>query len=76
MSLNLRAAIRELYFWQRNPEANNFHALLYNLIAKADRENREALKRGFQSEVLAYEYWYNSPNPDLFFKQKLGDNFV
>lgn len=71
MSLSLKAAIRELYYWQYS-KLNNFHSMLYDLIAKADNSNRAALRRGFPSEVLAYEYWYNSSDPILFFKEKGG----
>jgi hypothetical protein len=45
MSLSLKAAIRELYYWQYS-KLNNFHSMLYDLIAKADNSNRAALKGG------------------------------
>lgn len=38
-----------------------FSARLIRLIAKADYQNRELLRRVFPDHVEAYETWMNSP---------------
>ena len=35
-----------------------FTARLLRLIPKADRQNRERLRKGFPEEVAAYEKWF------------------
>lgn len=35
-----------------------FTAHLLRLIAKADNENRERIRKGFPEEVAAYEWWH------------------
>lgn len=40
--------------------SNCFGEMLFRLIAKADYENRRLLKRGFEKEVLLYEWWVSS----------------
>jgi hypothetical protein len=59
--------VRELYCWQRIDDADNFHAVLYNLIAKSDPENRERLRAGFPDEVKAFEDWQAAPSAVEFF---------
>ena len=38
-----------------------FGELLFKLISKADHDNRRRLKKGFEKEVLLYEWWMNTP---------------
>jgi hypothetical protein len=44
-------------------EINNFSALLFLLIAKADAENRRRISAVYPSHVEMYENWLNSPTP-------------
>ena len=71
--MNLDEAIRELYYskYQNN---DNFHSMLYRLIAKADPSNRRRLSVGFPAEVLAYTMWLESENEKEFFEKYLGKN--
>jgi len=39
--------------------ADWFTAQLFRLIAKADVQNRERLRKGFPEEVAVYEEWWN-----------------
>lgn len=66
--MNFQQAVEELYHWQRNPGADNFHALLYTLIAKSDLGNRARLELAFPEEVDAYRKWFLSVDPDDFFE--------
>ena len=43
--------------------ADNFGALLFLLIAKADLDNRERLRKGFPEHVQKYEEYMGSPRP-------------
>ena len=68
MKNTLEDAVRELYVWQRlGADATNFTARLYELIAKADPTNKEALRKGFPIEVTAYEAWQYSVDEAEFF---------
>lgn len=58
-------AIHELWYW-RVGDGTNFHSKLYNLIAKADRWNRERIRLGFPEEVKAFEQWENADEKKLF----------
>ena len=71
--MDLEQAIFDLYLWQTNPSADHFTVMLYRLLNKADPVNKERIGVGFPTELLAYELWYNSPDPQGFFKQHLGD---
>lgn len=53
-------AARELFFWQQDSEATNFHAKLFDLIAKADAENYGKLLIGFPEECVAWAEWQGS----------------
>jgi hypothetical protein len=44
-------------------EFDNFGALLFLMIAKADPENRAKLRLGFPEHVKMWEDWYNNPHP-------------
>lgn len=63
----LRKAIRELYFY-RNGTASGFNEQLFDLIKKADLNNKEKIRKGFPSEVAAIDLWNISGNygDDLF----------
>lgn len=65
---DLTTAIRELYHWRKDENATNFHAKLYDLIAKADRLNRRKIAAGFPAEVYAFVLWEDSPNEAKFFE--------
>ena len=64
---NIERARKELYFWIREPHNNNFSALLYTLISKADITNRYKLQKGFPEYVDAFDEYQNSKDPDELF---------
>ena len=43
-------------------EINNFSAMVFMLVAKADPVNREKLKREWPEHVAMYEAWVTGPN--------------
>ncbi len=45
-------------------EVHNFNALVFYMVAKADLDNRERLRRGFPDHVQMYEDWMGSPAPE------------
>lgn len=51
---NIEEAEKKLEEWHTRG-GNHFTSLLFNLIAKADPSNREALRKGFPHEVNVYE---------------------
>lgn len=67
----LARALIELETWQNNPGATNFTSILYNLMAKADKENQEKLFNGFPVRTTAYILWFNSTD-----KKELYDTYV
>lgn len=63
----LLLACRELYFWQHGT-ASGFHTSLFDLIGRADMNNRMKIAKGFPHEVQAYAAWELSKDPEQFFK--------
>lgn len=57
----------ELKNWLENPDATNFHSLLYRLIAKSDPSNRWRLRLGFPEEVKVWEDWHAAESESQFF---------
>lgn len=79
--MTLEDAIRELFFWQYNwlhgHPRDNFHAILYGLIHKADQQNKARLRLAFPEEVQAWEMWVAAPKEEAFFAEhgwKLSPN--
>ena len=71
MELNthaLFAAAVHLYTWQHYG-GDNFHSILFRLIAKADALSVNALRKGFPYEVSVYYEWFNSETPETFYKK-------
>lgn len=64
-----KQAIFELYIWLRDGR-NNFHGLLYTLIAKADSGNLHRLSLGFPIEVNVFKEWRASETSEEFFKKE------
>lgn len=60
----------ELWRWQRDIRADNFTVLLFHLIAKADKQNREALFTAFPDEVICFLDWQAADSSDEFFKRE------
>lgn len=60
-------AVELVFNWQNQPSSDNFSSLLFTLRAKADPENQVKLRNGFPTEMEAWEDWYSSPDPNLFF---------
>lgn len=69
--MNLEQAIFDLWLWQTNPNADHFTVQLYRLIAKADPYRKAQIALGFPTESLAFELWYTSEDPDMFFNTHL-----
>ncbi len=68
MNKELKQAAFDLYLWQCGG-ATNFTAMLFDLIAKADANNKAKLSRAFPVEVATYVEWYNSESPKKFFQR-------
>lgn len=66
ISKRLRAARREFFYWKTNPGANNFSALLYDLICKADRENLRRLGSAYPEFVEVWVAYQQSQDPNGF----------
>ncbi len=66
-------AIHQLFYWQQDPNATNFSALLYTLFQKADPENLEKLSKGFPEQAQAIRRWNAAGNygNDLFLEYGL-----
>ena len=64
-TMNRKEAKEQLRTWVEDKRADNFHSLLYTLIAKSDNGNRERLRKGFPNEVAVYEDWFRDSCSDL-----------
>lgn len=62
----LRQAAQHLYNWQTFG-GTNFHAMLYELMAKADVENFARLIQGFPDECAVFLQWRHAAWPELVF---------
>lgn len=49
-------SIRKVYYWQYS-RMECFNDKLFDLIAKADSQNRAKLRLGFPEEVSVFELW-------------------
>ena len=54
----------DLLYWKNG--GDSFACQLYNLIGKADKFNKEKLRKGFPEYLAAWEEWFNSPNEEEF----------
>ena len=74
MSNELETAVKELYFWQHDRYATNFHAKLYELFQKADVNNKAKLAGAYPNEAKALELWNEAGNygNDLFEQYSWG----
>jgi len=61
---NLIRGMQDLVYWQGG--ADHFNAVIYNLISKADNNNKELLRKGFPYHVLSFEIWQECPSHDDF----------
>lgn len=66
MILEIEKAVAQLYYWQYS-NTGSFFNQLFDLISKADFDNKENLRKGFPFHVEAYELWMESEDPDQFF---------
>lgn len=51
---------------------SHFDAMLFRLIAKADRTNRRKIAAGFPDMVAAYEEWCDAESPRVFYDRHLS----
>lgn len=70
--VQLEKAVRELKNWQDNLFSSNFSAMLYNLICKADIDNKKKLLKGFPARMCAYILWYTSKDKEEFYEKYLN----
>jgi len=68
MQNSYNKTVKELKHYLDTPNATNFSAKLFQLIAKADFENLEKIRLGFPDEVKAYEDFMFSENAENFFQ--------
>jgi len=68
MNEDLKKAVTELYFYEKTRTAGGFMTQLFQLIQKADSDNKARIRMGFPNEVEAMELWNNAENygDDLF----------
>lgn len=66
---SLESAVRELKHWQDNPSASNFTSQLYNIMCKADSDNKKKILKGFPARMVAYLLWLDAPDKDEFYKK-------
>lgn len=59
-------AIFEVWCWQHS-NSGCFTQKLFDLIQKADPDNRKKLAGAFPELYEAWELWYLSPDPEQFF---------
>ena len=64
----LNEAVHNLYHSLRDGKADNFSALLFRLITKADADNKVRLAIAFPNEFAAWYEWQKSPNEQEFFQ--------
>jgi len=66
-------AVFELYEWQYD-NGNNFKCLLFDLIAKADRDNYLRIALGFPIECMLFRAWGQAGDNgnDLFRQFEIG----
>lgn len=67
---NFTEAVQELYRWTIFG-GSWFTSQLYDLIAKADNENKAKLSVGFPHEVTAYVQWQKALSETEFFNENL-----
>ncbi len=67
--MNKQRCAKELYYWLYGTNPTNFTSKLYELISKADGQNRYAISRGFPNEVAIWQEWQDSPDEKEFFKK-------
>lgn len=64
----LQEAAKDIWIWQSYYN-NSFSSELYNLIAKADGQNKAKLARGFPVEVYSYLEWCATKPEVIFFRR-------
>lgn len=62
--------VEKLYAWRKGE--NTFSGILFDLIAKADRENLDLIDRAFPLEVFVYQLWQRADSEKDFFTEWLG----
>jgi hypothetical protein len=67
--ITYEVAVKELYYSIYGSNPTNYHAVLYQLINKADMQNKELLRLAYPMEVHAYEEWESSKSQMKFFSQ-------
>lgn len=67
MKDSLNKAVFELYYWQVG-DGTNFHAMLFDLIQKADMQNLVRLQKAFPAEVQAWKMWLAATDIAGFFE--------
>jgi len=55
--------------YRTNGACSSFVASLYNLIERADKNNREKIRLGFPVEVEIFEEWQAAPTEKDFFNK-------
>lgn len=65
----IEEAIKELYYWQYGTNPTNFTSRLFDLMTKADIQNRCLLAIAFPFESKALELWHAAKSEEVFFKE-------
>lgn len=60
-------AVEALYYWQQG--GTSFSCKIFELLGKADAENRAKLSCSWPELCSAYDHWHAAPSSDAFFAQ-------
>lgn len=66
--MTFEKAVFELWYSIHGTNPSNYHTRLYELIGKADGENRAKLRQVYPQEVRAFEEWQEAESEMEFFK--------
>ena len=61
-------ARREFYLWQKGV-GGDFPSMLYDLISKADADNRHMIAVAFPHHVNIWQDWMTSDSPDQYLEE-------
>lgn len=53
-------AMKNLYYWRRDTFPSSFSDMLYQLLNKADDENKMKIFKGFPEATICYLLWYTN----------------
>ena len=61
-------ALRQIFFWRREPGSSFYHRLI-ELFIKADKDNYNRLAEGFPAMAMAIAIYQASDDPEKLFEE-------